>query len=143
MKGSNRTMTSQTSGRPVAAEDLAAIERAAMDYELGWYEGDAARIGRALSPDLVKRAFLRDRATGEERLYELSRAQMVEKTEQGGGTATPPAQRYYEIAVLDVFGDIACARAESAKYVDYLQLARRDGQWVIVNVLWAYNRAPV
>ena len=135
-------MTSDTSRLPMTADDLAAIEGAAMDYELGWYEGDAARMGRALSPDLVKRAFLRDRATGEERLHELNRTQMVEKTAQGGGTDTPLAKRYYDVAVLDVYGDIACARAESAGYVDYLQLARRDGQWVIVNVLWAYNRAP-
>src|SRR5574340_1038521 len=109
-------MTSQTSRRPVAADDLAAIEQAAMDYELGWYEGDAERICRALHPDLVKRAFLRDRQTGEKRLHQLSRAQMVEKTEQGGGTDTPLARRYFDIAVLDVYGDIACARADSADY---------------------------
>ena len=134
-------MTSQTSGRPVAADDLAAIEQAAMDYELGWYEGDAERMGRALSPALVKRAYVRDRATGGERLSELGRERMIEKTAQGGGTDVPLAKRYYDIAVLDVYGDIASVRAESADYVDYLQLARRDGQWLILNVLWAYNSA--
>ena len=66
--------------------------------------------------------------------------QMVVKTEQGGGSDDVPAnKRYYEVSVLDIYEDIACARAESYEYVDFLHLAREEGQWVIVNVLWANN----
>jgi hypothetical protein len=64
---------------------------------------------------------------------------MVEKTRQGGGTDAPSDKRYYDVSVLDVYGDIASVRANSYDYVDYLHLARSEGRWVIVNALWADN----
>ncbi|HEX5156747.1 MAG TPA: nuclear transport factor 2 family protein [Ktedonobacterales bacterium] len=119
--------------------DLAAIRQAALDYMQGWYEGDAERMRRSLHPELAKRAILRDIQSGEQRFYSLSCEQMVEKTRQGGGTDTPSDKRYYDVSVLDVYGDIASVRANSYDYVDYLHLARSEGRWVIVNVLWASN----
>lgn len=133
-------MTSHPTGEPDAG-DLAAIRRAALDYMQGWYEGNAVRMRRCLHPELAKRTIRRDPQTGEERFRNLTQPRMVELTEQGGGSADVPAEkRYYEVTVLDVYGDIASARAESYEYIDYLQLARCDDQWLIVNVLWAFNR---
>jgi hypothetical protein len=40
-------------------------------------------------------------------------------------------------------GDAASARVDADTWVDYLQLARVDGRWQIVNVLWALRpRVP-
>jgi len=117
-----------------------AIRQAALDYMQGWYEGDAERMQRSLHSELAKRAILRDAQTGEPRFHHLNQQQMMTKTEQGGGSDEVPAnKRYYEVSVLDIYEDIACARAESYEYVDYLHLARDKGRWVIVNVLWANN----
>ena len=121
------------------AADLEAIRRAALDYMQGWYEGDAERMRRSLHPELAKRAILRDPQTGAERFSHLTKQQMVDKTAQGGGTDTPSDKRYYDVSVLDIYGDIASVRAESYEYIDYLHLARREGTWMIVNVLWADN----
>jgi uncharacterized protein (DUF2267 family) len=124
------------------ADDLAAIRRTALDYMQGWYTGDAERMRRSLHPELAKRAILRDPQTGEERFSHLNRQQMVDKTQQGGGTDTPSDRHSYEVAVLDVYaGEIASVRAESYEYIDYLHLARSEGEWLIVNVLWAFRRA--
>ena len=38
--------------------------------------------------------------------------------------------------MLDVFGNAAVAKAVMADWIDYLQLSRVDGRWLIVNVLW-------
>jgi hypothetical protein len=35
-----------------------------------------------------------------------------------------------------VFEGAATARVDASDWVDYLQLARWNGRWVIVNVLW-------
>lgn len=132
-------MNPTTTGQP--ADDLAAIRQTALDYIQGWYEGDAERMRRSLHPDLAKRAILRDSQTGAERFSHLTHQRMVDKTEQGGGTEVPPEKRYYDVAILDVYGEIASARVESYQYIDYLHLARSEGRWVIVNVLWGYRSA--
>jgi len=132
------TMADQPSERR-PLEDVEAIRQTALDYLQGWYEGDAERMRRSLHPELAKRAILRDIQSGEERFYSLNQQQMVEKTRQGGGTDAPSDKRYYDVSVLDVYGDIASVRANSYDYVDYLHLARSEGRWVIVDALWADN----
>lgn len=133
----------QHTGEPMneqTVNDLAAIRQAALDYMQGWYESDAERMRRSLHTELAKRAILRDAQTGASRFHHLNQQQMVVKTEQSGGSDDVPAnKRYYKVSVLDIYEDIACARAESYEYVEYLHLAREEGQWVIVNVLWASN----
>lgn len=131
-------MTTQTTPG-THAHDLAAIRQAALDYMQGWYEGDAERMRQCLHPELAKRAVLIDPETGEVRFSHLTHQQMVAKTQQGGGTDIPINKRYYEASVLDVYGDIACAKAESYEYIDYVQLARCEGSWKIINVLWTFN----
>ena len=54
-----------------------------------------------------------------------------------------PALFYYKVDIRDVYEGIAMARAESYEYVDYVQLANQNGQWVIVNVLYTANRAAI
>jgi len=38
--------------------------------------------------------------------------------------------------IVDVFGNAASAKAVMADWIDYMQLAKVNGRWVIVNVLW-------
>jgi hypothetical protein len=118
-------------------DDEAGIRRAALDYAEGWYTADAERMARCLHSGLAKRTLRRDAQTGAERLVHLTREVMVNATAQGGG-ANPAAE--CQVAILDVFAETACARVDSPEYVDYLHLAKSDGRWQIINVLWA-NRA--
>ena len=119
-----------------------AIRQAAMDYVQGWYEGDVERVRRSLHPELAKRRILRDPETGEERFRHVTQQLLVDLTRQGGGSEVPVAQRYYDVAILDVTGEIASVRAESYEYVDYLHLALSGGRWMIVNVLYLLKAAP-
>lgn len=125
------------------SEDLAQIRQAALDYMQGWYEADAERMGRSLHPELAKRRIPRDPHTGEESFRHITKKLIVELTQQGGGSDDAPAdRRYYDVTVLDVFGDIASVKANSYDYVDYLHLARSQGRWVIVNVLYHVKDDP-
>jgi hypothetical protein len=45
-----------------------------------------------------------------------------------------PGER--EVIILDIFGNAGSAKAVMADWIDYMQLAKVDGRWVIVNVLW-------
>ena len=120
-------------------DDLAAIRQTALDYAEGYYEGDAERMRRSLHPDLAKRTVFRDDETSAYRVHETSQQQLVDITQRGGGSRIPAGQRTYAVTILDVYGDIACVRADSYLFVDYLHLARWEGRWVIVNALYADN----
>jgi Putative lumazine-binding len=119
-----------------ALADANGIRNAALDYIEGWYEGDAARMRRALHPELAKRMVWTDPTTGRSRLDQQSALTLIESTEQGGGSRVPPAQRRTDVRILDVFGGAAVVRVDADGWVDYLNLAKWNGDWRIVNVLW-------
>jgi hypothetical protein len=121
--------------------DSAAIRATALDYIEGWYAGDAARMERALHPELAKRIVRTDPATGRSRLDQQSAMTLVLGTRGGGGRTTPPAQQQRDVAILDVFGNAASVRATMRDWVDYMHIAKSGGRWVIVNVLWEMKPA--
>lgn len=49
---------------------------------------------------------------------------------------TPPEQQQRDLTVFAVDGNIASAKVVFGEWIDYLHLARFDGRWVIMNVLW-------
>jgi hypothetical protein len=119
-----------------SADDRAAVVRTALDYFEGWFDGDAARIERALHPELAKRS-LGQASSGTERLATLTARQMVEATARGEGKREDPGDRHIEVEVEHLHGTIANATVRSAVYVEYLQLVHTRDGWKIVNALWA------
>lgn len=115
------------------SEAESAIEATIRDYIEGWYEGDAARMDRALHDDLVKRIPVRNDDTGTLELRAVTKERMVELTEGGGG-GTPGAD--YEIEVHHVYGSIASGLVRSAEYLDYVQLVETNDGWKIANILF-------
>ncbi len=120
--------------------DTEAIIEAASDYYGGYYAADPERIARSLHPGLAKRA-IRKNEQGQDFLYHLDKDRMVEITRQGGGTDIPAEKRHFEVTILDRYEEIAAVKVVAYEYIDYLQLARENGRWQIVNALWTDNRA--
>ena len=130
-----RAQNSAAPNRPADA-DVAAIKQTALDYIEGWYEGNAERMERALHPELAKRIVRTDAKTGRSGLGQMSAMTLVQGTKNGGGKNTPKERQQKDVTVLDVFENAACAKVVASDWVDYLQLAKWNGRWVIVNVLW-------
>ena len=118
-----------------SAADSAAIRATAMDYMMGWYTGDTLRMGRALHPELVKRIVNTDSA-GASHLSNMGAARLLEGTRRGFGKETPADQREADPVILDIFGNTASVRGTMRNWIDYMHMARWNGRWVIVNVLW-------
>ncbi len=123
------------------ADPRARIEQVSRDYLEGWYAADPDRLGRALHPDMVKR-HVGGPPAGRQLVMSLTRDQMVEMTRLGGGSKVPDEGRKVTVQVLDVSGDIAVAQASSSEFVEYLSLARCNGDWTIVNILWRFTNPP-
>lgn len=119
----------------VSEADKAAIKQTALDYLEGWYEGNAERMERALHPELAKR-IVRRNPQGQTRLDQMGAMTLVQFTRQGGGKSTPKENQQKDITILDVFENAASVKAVAADWIDYLHVAKSNGKWVIVNVLW-------
>jgi hypothetical protein len=115
------------------AADSAAIKATALDYIQGWYEGNAERMERAVHPHLAKRLVYTDR--GRSRLIEVTAMDLVQGSREGDGKL-PPDKRRTEVKILDIFENAGMVRIDATDWVDYLQVAKWNGRWVIINVVW-------
>jgi hypothetical protein len=129
-------MAASAQAQAPTAADSAGIRAAALDYIEGWYAGDASRMERALHPELAKRIVNTNPQNGRSSLGQQGALTLINGTKNGGGKDTPPAQQLKDVRILDIFRNAASARVDASTWVDYLQLAKWNGRWVIVNVLW-------
>jgi len=123
------------------AADSSGIRQAALDYIEGYYEGNAERMARAVHPELAKRIVNVDER-GRYRLGQMSAMTLVEGTRAGGGKDTPAAERRKDVTIYDIYQNAASAKIYASGWVDYLHLAKWNGRWVIINVLWELHPRP-
>jgi hypothetical protein len=125
----------QAQGQAQTTPDAELIKQAALDYIEGYYEGNAERMERALHPELAKR-IVRTDDRGRNSLGQMGAMALVQLTRIGDGKKIPKEKQQKDVTVLDVFGNAAVAKVIASDWVDYMQLAKWNGRWVIVNVLW-------
>jgi hypothetical protein len=120
------------------AADVAAVRRTVEDYFLGWFDGDAERMRRALHPRLVKRSY-RSRDGQPAALSPIVTAQqMIGATAQGEGRRSD--DRQIDVVVDDIHDSIATARVSSVPFREYVLLVRTSDGWRIVDTLWTPTR---
>ena len=124
-------------GSAATPEDEAAIKAAALDYLEGWYTGYAERMERALHPDLAKRVVRHDEKWDRDRVDQMSALTLIQVTRKGYGTKTPKAEQRKDVMILDVYGNIATVKTVARDFVDYMHIGKVNGEWKIINVLWA------
>jgi hypothetical protein len=125
-----------------ATSDEDAIKVTALNYIEGWYEGDAARMESALHPELAKRMISTDPKTGHSQFNHMGAMQLVQNTRHGGGNKTPKDQQLKEITILDRYNNAAVVKIVASGWIDYLEVAKFNGQWKIINVLWELKPKP-
>ena len=124
-----------TNAEAQTAADSSAIVATALDYIEGFYTSDAERMERALHPELAKR-IVGDPAGPESRLQNMTAEQLVDATAGGGAAGIPDEAKKKDVEVLDIYNNIASVRIDAGIWIDYLHVARWNGEWKIVNVLW-------
>jgi hypothetical protein len=113
----------------------AGIRATIADYYLGWYDGDARRMERALHPELAKRGWIVDEE-GERQLGADDYRSMVDATAAGIGRRDVATARAYDVGPIVVYDDVASAHVHAVPYVDYLHLVRTADGWRIINAIW-------
>lgn len=113
-----------------------AIRKTALDYIEGWYTADAARMERALHPELAKRIVFTNPANGQSRLDSMGAMTLVQRVRAGGGSRTPKEKQQKDVTLLDRYENTAVVKIVASDWIDYLQVAKFNGEWKIINVLW-------
>jgi hypothetical protein len=119
-------------------EELDAITAAAMDYAMSYFEGDGERMEKALHPHLAKRTI--GEQNGRQSLSQMSALELVQIIRGGSGKKVPAAERRHDVQILDVQGDVATLKLTMNGWIDYMHLAKLNGRWQIVNVLWRVSQ---
>ena len=135
-------LTAIASAQTNSNDDSAAIKATALNYIEGWYEGDAARMESALHPELAKRMISTDPKTGHSQFNHMGAMQLVQNTRRGGGNKTPKDEQLKEVTILDRFNNAAVVKIVASGWIDYLEVAKFNGQWKIINVLWELKPKP-
>jgi len=123
--------------------DREAVRQAALDYVEGVYEVDATRIERSVHPDLTKRGFYIKKGESTYSFSPMTFAELVNlaKTYNKDGSRVPK-DGPKEVTVLDVLDQTASVKVVAVWGVDYMHLAKYDGKWKIVNILWQSPPKP-
>ncbi|MEN8185116.1 MAG: nuclear transport factor 2 family protein, partial [Myxococcota bacterium] len=118
-------------------EDQAAVERAALDYLEGFYEGSTEKIRRGVHPDVVKFGFFRQSADQEYQRVPMSFDEMLAfATNVKESGRFPGDEAPKRVELLDVLDQTAVAKVYAWWGSDYLTMAKYDGEWKVVQVLW-------
>jgi hypothetical protein len=128
---------SSTSTAAANKADEDAVRLAVLDYVEGVYNVDPSRIERSVHPKLAKIGFYR---SATDPAYRAGNGMTydglieVAKTWNKAGKLRKDAPK--EITLFEVLDQVATAKLVAEWGIDYFHLAKFDGKWLIVNVIW-------
>jgi hypothetical protein len=114
--------------------DREAVRQAALNYVTAVYESRPELIEQSVHPQLTKHGFMRQ-ADGSYKQSQMTYAQLLDVARNWNKDRKRDTS-IKEIQVLDVLDQTATAKVRAAWGIDYMQLAKFDGTWKIVNIVW-------
>ena len=116
--------------------DRRAVERAVLDYVEAIYEVKPELVDRSVHRELAKRGYMRGQ-NGKYTEAPMTFAQLralAERWNAQGRVNAKTARK--EVVVLDLLDQTASAKLTASWGTDYMHLAKYNGEWKIVNILW-------
>jgi Putative lumazine-binding len=116
--------------------DQEAVKEAVLDYVEGVYQVSPNRIERSIHPDLAKRGFFIKKGEAVYSPHTMTFAQLVELSKNYNNDGHVPKDAPKDVVVYDISDQTASAKLTAVWGIDYMHLAKYDGKWKIINVLW-------
>jgi hypothetical protein len=113
-----------------------AVKQAVLDYVEGIYTVDASRIERSVHPELAKRGFFVKKGETAYSSDVMTFQQLVELARTYNKNGRIPKDAPKEVVIFDISDQTASAKLTAVWGIDYIHLAKYDGKWKFVNVLW-------
>jgi hypothetical protein len=94
-------------------------------------------MARALHPELAKRIIYPPREpAGKPTFNHMGAQQLIDNTRAMASHPVPGDRQQKDVTILDIYQNAASVKIVANTWIDYLQVARIEGSWKIVNVLW-------
>lgn len=117
--------------------DRVAIESTITNYLEGWFSSDPSRMERALHPSLAKYNVQKAGKTDLEYLSGMTAEELVAMTHHNQEWVKD--REFREMKILYQDQQLAVVHAVSDGFYDLCSLAKVNGEWRIVQVLWGRN----
>ena len=115
-------------------DDRAAVRQAALDYVNAVYESKPELIEKSVSRDLTKHGFMRQR-DGSYRRSPMTYQELLEVAREWNANKNRDVS-IKDVTVGEVFDQTATATVRASWGIDFMQLAKIDGRWQILNIVW-------
>ena len=119
-----------------SAADREAVRQTALDYVEGIYTVDTSRIERSVSRNLTKRGFWREPNDAAYRPETVMTFDQLMKLTAAWNKDGKRDTSIKEVTVLEVLDQTASAKVVAMWGIDYMHLAKYDGRWQIINIVW-------
>ena len=116
-------------------EDHEAIKMAVLDYVEGLYLMQPERIERSVSKKLAKVGYVKSAAGYREVPLTYEQLHRISGRYNINGQLDPETAPK-KIEILDVLDQISVVKLSADWGIDYLNLAKQEGRWKVINVLW-------
>mmetsp|Transcript_75247 Transcript_75247/g.178788 ORF Transcript_75247/g.178788 Transcript_75247/m.178788 type:complete len:361 (+) Transcript_75247:71-1153(+) len=118
----------------MSLEDVEAVRAACLDYVEGMYDLEPDRIQRSVHVEMAKRGFARQPYVE----LPMTQPELVNKGKNGlrddGKKIEAGARK--EVVIYEVLDQTASVKLLACWGVDFMHLAKYDGKWKVVNVMW-------
>lgn len=129
--------TAQGGAYDQTADDREAVRQAMLDYVEGIYNVQPERLERSVHPDMIKRGYYRKEAGGDFTFAPMTRAQLMALAANWNKEKKRPIATYpKDVIVYEVVNQTASGKVVAMWGIDYMHLAKHEGRWKIVNILW-------
>ena len=115
-------------------DDRDAVRQAALNYVTAVYESKPELIERSVHPQLTKHGFMRQQ-DGTYKQGQMTYAQLLD-TARTWNKDRKRDTSIKEVQVFEVLDQTASAKIRASWGIDYMQLAKFDGAWKIINIVW-------
>ena len=120
-----------------AAADKEAVRAAAMDYLDGLYQAKPDLIARSVHPTLRKVGFHKREGQTAYSESPMTYDQLFALAGSWNKDGKRPiATAPKEVVVYEVLNQTASVKVTALWGIDYMHLAKYDGKWKIINILW-------
>jgi len=118
-----------------SADEKMAVEKAVMNYVNAFYEADTTKAYESIARDLAKRGYYTTKE-GNVAEAKMSFEQLIKLAQRWKASQNITAETPRKITVFEILDKIASAKVEAKWGIDYFHLAKVNGNWTIINVLW-------